>query len=283
MTRRHRHRRTVFFPSTQARTGVLPTSRIYALLRAGRRPQSNLHPRFRYNPRSIHQALTAIGGSMRYADMVLGALLVSGCGGAAPPSVAVTGSPVDRAALAGVWDGEYSSAATGRSGIIVFEFNSEGDELAGEVIMVPQDRMPRSFLLGPDVEVLEQYSSFSEILQIERVHVEGGKLTGRLLPYEDPNCQCVVSTDFEGTIDGDTITGTFTVKAASGSVRRGRWRISRHDLPARLARARPPVAVVGGGGYQISCHPTILPPPNLSVSASYRPRSAAGRITQERL
>ena len=174
---------------------------------------------------------------MRYIGVAaVGVLLVSGCGGSAPPSVAVTGSAVDRAALAGVWDGEYSSAATGLSGTIAFEFNSEGDELAGDVIMVPQDRMPRSFLLGPDVEVLEQYSSFSEILQIERIHIEGGKLTGHLLPYEDPQCQCVVSTDFEGTIDGQTMTGTFTVRAASGSVQRGRWRISRHDAPEHVHR-----------------------------------------------
>ena len=168
--------------------------------------------------------------------MAMGVLLAVGCGGAAPPTVAVTGSVVDRATLAGVWDGEYSSAATGRSGIMAFEFNSAGDEAAGEVVMVPHQQIPRSFRLGLDAEVMEQYSDFSQILVIERLHISDGALTGRLLPYEDPDCQCTVSTDFEGTVDGDTMTGTFTVKSSSGSVQRGRWSITRHDAPGHAHR-----------------------------------------------
>ena len=169
---------------------------------------------------------------MRHMGVVaMGVWLVSGCGGSAPPTVAVTGPVADRADLAGVWDGEYSSAATGRSGIMVFEFNEAGDEAAGEVVMVPQNRIPSAFRLGPEVEVMEQYSNFSQVLVIERLHIEGGTITGRLVPYEDPNCQCVVNTDFEGTVDGDAMTGTFTVRAPSGSVQRGRWSITRHEAP----------------------------------------------------
>jgi hypothetical protein len=42
------------------------------------------------------------------------------------------------------------------------------------------------------------------------VHAAGGGVTGQLVPYRDPECDCQVATRFEGRIHGDTIEGTYT-------------------------------------------------------------------------
>src|SRR5437588_10362709 len=54
------------------------------------------------------------------------------------PAVPLAGARSDIAALAGRWEGEYSSEATGRAGSIVFELKP-GDRVArGDVLMVPE-------------------------------------------------------------------------------------------------------------------------------------------------
>src|SRR3989442_9334411 len=55
-----------------------------------------------------------------------------------PPPVPLAGTARDVAALAGRWEGSYSSAATGRSGSISFTLSATGDSAFGDVIMIPR-------------------------------------------------------------------------------------------------------------------------------------------------
>src|SRR5437773_10842284 len=66
------------------------------------------------------------------------AALVTACGAARQPPVPLAGSPRDVAALAGQWEGSYSSAATGRSGSISFTLSAGTDSAFGDVIMIPR-------------------------------------------------------------------------------------------------------------------------------------------------
>ena len=133
------------------------------------------------------------------------------------------------AALVGDWAGEYSSDDTGRSGSIMFQLASEKDTAYGDVVMVPRSRqvqIPGQERPGAAVRV----PAASEPLTIRFVRVDGGRVSGTLAPYIDPDCGCSVITTYEGTFtDPDTIEGTYRTRGV-GPVHQpaaGRWKVSR--------------------------------------------------------
>jgi hypothetical protein len=65
------------------------------------------------------------------------------------------------------------------------------------------------------------------VLRIRFVRVDGGKVSGTLQPYRDPDCGCSVYTTFEGTVEGDVIEGTFVARHADGPLFRGTWLVMR--------------------------------------------------------
>ena len=145
------------------------------------------------------------------------------------PPVPLSGTRSDLAALAGRWEGEYSSEATGRTGSIVFELKP-GDRVArGDVLMVPKGSLggesrPDSRLPGAS----ESLSTMPQVLKISFVSATGGVLTGTIDPYQDPQCNCEVRTTFVGTLSGDTVEGTFTTTPSGNApITTGRWRITR--------------------------------------------------------
>src|SRR5437879_12817164 len=78
---------------------------------------------------------------MRSPTRALGAALaalVTACAAAHQPSVPIAGTAGDMAALAGQWEGSYSSASTGRSGSISFTLSAGNDSAFGDVIMIPR-------------------------------------------------------------------------------------------------------------------------------------------------
>ncbi|OLC03549.1 MAG: hypothetical protein AUH45_05210 [Gemmatimonadetes bacterium 13_1_40CM_69_22] len=133
------------------------------------------------------------------------------------------------AALAGQWEGSYSSAATGRSGSISFTLSANGDSAVGDVIMIPRGwGRPLQALdrLGPTGAAVAQPRS--AVLTINFVRVAGGRVTGTLAPYADPETGASLSTTFEGRLDGNTIAGTYTTRGAgSPDPQTGQWKVTR--------------------------------------------------------
>jgi hypothetical protein len=157
---------------------------------------------------------------------VVAATFALACAGSRPAPVTVTGDPANVAPLVGRWQGDYASPSTGRSGSIVFTLANAGDAARGDVVMVdagsgrtlePFDRA------GANV----QTGARSQVLTIRVVRVGDGTVTGVLDPYRDPACDCPVQTTFNGRLDGDTITGTFTTTGASTLSQSGTWRVRR--------------------------------------------------------
>jgi hypothetical protein len=122
--------------------------------------------------------------------------------------------------------GEYHSAATGRRGTIVFEFD-RGDVAHGDVLMMPEGASEPVQPSHADsaAETLRKL----QVLRIRLVEVSEGALTGVLDPYVDPNCQCEVGTSFNGMIRGNLIEGTFTSRAVAGGTPEvtGQWSVKR--------------------------------------------------------
>lgn len=156
-----------------------------------------------------------------------------------PTPVTVTGDTGGRASLAGKWSGEYQSAATGRSGSIVFNLSPSGDAATGDVVMVPRgygkalvpygDGVTAASASGtPTPTTNSAPASVAQVLTIRLVRVAGDSVSGVLDTYRDPECDCPVQTTFSGTINGDTIDGSFTTRGRqSNAPQSGTWRVKR--------------------------------------------------------
>lgn len=171
---------------------------------------------------------------MRCWSMVAVAVLAAAACVAAPEPVPVIGAAADIRALVGRWEGDYHSAATGRSGSIVFELTAEGDTARGEVVMIPRgwSEPLRAAGYRPGAEPGDPTAGRAqpELLTIEFVRVADGRVSGTLTPYRDPECGCTLLTAFVGRMEGRGIEGTFTSRhAATGRTESGRWKVTRKD------------------------------------------------------
>jgi hypothetical protein len=64
-------------------------------------------------------------------------------------------------------------------------------------------------------------------LTIRFVSAANGMVSGRLDPYNDPECGCQVETVFEGRIAGDTIEGRYTSRRSGTTTQTGEWKVTR--------------------------------------------------------
>lgn len=108
----------------------------------------------------------------------------------APAAVPIQATPAEISALAGHWEGEYSSKATGRLGSIVLDLIAGEDHAHGDVLMIPRGsndpyrpaRRPGGQGPGP--------AEATQLLKIRFIRAEGAGLSGTLEPYWDPDCNC---------------------------------------------------------------------------------------------
>ena len=143
---------------------------------------------------------------MRIPGLAIAIALVAACGGS-QKAVEVKGGDSELAKIAGDWSGDYSGVESGRSGTIDFSLELGRHTAIGEIHMGAPDAPP---------------------LKIEFVAIDGGKVSGTIAPYPDPNCSCEVQTTFTGAASGDSISGTFETKvSANGQVQSGTWQVSR--------------------------------------------------------
>lgn len=155
-------------------------------------------------------------------------VFLAACAASQTP-VPVIGPAGDVAALAGEWVGEYSSAASGRSGSISFTLSAHGDSAFGDVVMIPAEwGRPLAPWRGETAGVLPPPARPQpEVLTINFVRVEGCCVSGTLAPYADPQTGARLVTAFTGQLTGNTIEGTYTTRLPSGDTQTGRWKVQR--------------------------------------------------------
>ena len=143
-----------------------------------------------------------------------------------PTPVVLQGAPADIAALAGQWDGEYSSEESHRAGTISFTIRPGSDTAFGDVSMIPE--MGQAFIAADAASQAHlAHASAPEVLRVTFVRISGGVLEGALEPYVAPDCRCVVTTVFRGAREGDVIQGRFETRGEAGLRQEGRWRMQR--------------------------------------------------------
>ncbi|MFN2315549.1 MAG: hypothetical protein ABR551_00265 [Gemmatimonadales bacterium] len=158
--------------------------------------------------------------------IVMALVLLSACQGP-PPPVPVLG---DVEMLAGRWEGEYGSRESGRAGSILFTLDAGTDTAHGDVLMVPGewDLPPQPRPGDPDAMDFRRDRP-SQALPIAFVRAVDGAVEGRLAPYRDPDCNCLLTTIFSGKlVNPTTFEGTFTSIHGSGTrTVRGWWRVTK--------------------------------------------------------
>ncbi len=149
----------------------------------------------------------------------------------APPqaTVPLVGPTRDVVALAGHWDGGYSSAQTGRSGSISFTLVSASDSAFGDVVMIPRGfGRPLQAWTGATPSAPGVAPARATVLTISFVRVTEGRVSGTLKPYADPETGVQLFTTFDGRIEGDVIAGTFTTRRAGApDAITGEWKVTR--------------------------------------------------------
>jgi len=145
-----------------------------------------------------------------------------------PPGTEITSSDFDVQPLVGVWRGSFGSAQTGRSGTVAFTLRAGESSAKGNVVLIPK---PDSLLTPEEREAPENVNMPGRIVvPITFVRKEGGNLNGTLDPYTAPDCNCIVTTTFQGMFtDANTIEGSFTTvpSKAGATVSSGAWKVTR--------------------------------------------------------
>lgn len=161
---------------------------------------------------------------MKYACLSILAA-AAGCA-LSHPHVPLIGSPGDVAALTGEWAGDYSSAASGRSGSISFVLRAAGDSAFGDVTMIPAG-LNRPLIPWRDPSAPADRSVTGDVLTIRFVRIVGGHVSGTLHAYADPVTGVRLFTTFVGELRGNVIDGTYTTRLPSGEEQTGRWTVER--------------------------------------------------------
>ena len=164
---------------------------------------------------------------MRFCTWWVWASLLAGTACAANP-LPVDDLGGDIPMLVGSWEGEYWSPESGREGTISFTLEQSADTAFGAVMMVPDGSdVPVTFFADPP-DLTRPADVTSRQLTIHLVMVDGSTVRGELDPYRDPHCGCQLKTTFDGTLDGDLITGTFESFHQEHEVtQHGEWRVKR--------------------------------------------------------
>lgn len=147
-----------------------------------------------------------------------------------PTPVPLHGSRSDVAALAGRWDGDYSSGDSRRGESISFTIRGGTDTAFGDVAMITTmgDAVTAA---DASTRVHAHHAHAPELLRVTFVEVSDGQVEGELEPYVAPDCRCIVTTVFRGAVSGDRIEGTYITRGANGLRQEGRWSMRRTTAP----------------------------------------------------
>ena len=84
----------------------------------------------------------------------------------------------------------------------MFRLEAGADTAYGDVVMIPRQRR-EARLPVQDPSTGLPIPRTVEVLTIAFVRATDGGLSGRLTPYRDPECDCVLDTRFQGRIRGE--------------------------------------------------------------------------------
>ncbi len=158
--------------------------------------------------------------------LILVATMSPACAGRSTPGIELRSSDFDLDPLVGQWRGNFISSQPGRTGTIAFTLRAGESAASGNVVLFQK---PDSLLTPEEREMMANVPDRT-VLKIHFLRKEGGSVNGALDPYHEAECDCTVTTNFQGTFTNPTtIEGDYTtVRAKPGTdIIRGRWKVTR--------------------------------------------------------
>lgn len=147
------------------------------------------------------------------------------------PVVSVEAEPDLLQEMVGRWEGTYESEENGREGTVQFELTATGDTARGEVLMMPA-WTSEQYQGSARGEPRDRRPVREPVrLPIRFVRIQQGQVLGTLDPYIDPDCDCKVTTNFIGSVDGDDARGVFAIRGMKTWLAMGEWRAQRVRRP----------------------------------------------------
>jgi hypothetical protein len=138
-------------------------------------------------------------------------------------NVPVAGPPAALRQLEGEWVGQYSGAAGGREGGLLFRLEAGEKTATGEVWMNLRSQEPLNYP-GSAPAIIHE----TDPLVIRFVWIEDDFVSGTLELYRDPVTDNILMTTFRGRVDDDEIKGTFvTENKTTGAISSGTWSAKR--------------------------------------------------------
>ena len=180
--------------------------------------------------------MISLSSAARWAAVLLLAAAAASCASTSEPksvapAIPTGGDTASLKALTGRWEGTYTNPVNGRTGTIVLEFFS-GKEAHGDILMLP----PGSSQPMPSPE--QALRTMPQVYEINFIQAEGNVLSGTVGPYEDPQTHCTAHSSFQGTLQGDSIAGTFKTECVDGRGQpdpgtpssSGTWKVTRKKI-----------------------------------------------------
>lgn len=143
--------------------------------------------------------------------------------------VRLDAKPAEWEALAGEWRGDYRMSAYDRHGTIAFKLVASDGQASGDVLMI-SDRFGWPYVGVPPKAGLpsQPMEPRTQLLTIRFVRADPGMISGTMDLYWDPDRRCWASASFLGSVDGNTIRGSFASVCEDGfRTLKGRWRVER--------------------------------------------------------
>jgi hypothetical protein len=148
-----------------------------------------------------------------------------------PPPFPVHAVPAEaRAQLAGKWYGEFTSWGSSDRGSIIFEMDVASDSARGDVLFEHRD---------PFAEYSYQQQGVggtTELVRIRFMRYEDPRVLLVLEPFYESDCDCMVSTGFQGVLKDDAIVGEYFT--GDMTEREGTWEVRRR-VEERAEKAAP--------------------------------------------
>lgn len=142
------------------------------------------------------------------------------------PRIEVGSNDFDLDPLVGQWRGTFISSQPGRTGTIAFTLRAGESAASGNVVLFQK---PDSLLTAQEREMMANIPERT-VLKIHFLRKQGGNVNGALDPYHEAECDCTVTSTFQGAFTNPTtIEGEYTtVRSKPGTdIIRGKWKVTR--------------------------------------------------------
>jgi hypothetical protein len=130
-------------------------------------------------------------------------------------------APAGPASLAGRWQGTFTSDVTQKGGQLVLTLTGSDESASGTIALTPTGA--RAVVMAENAAPPARGQRAPAGLPVTLMKTGEDQVSGAIdVSFMDPSCNCSVIASIEGTISGNTMTGSLSARDS----RTGQWRFT---------------------------------------------------------